>query len=213
MIVFCTVSFSGIFSPVEIAFFGVSGGSNSLSSAFASSGVKAFLLPLVPFLTPLFPFLGVANMSIFRNYTTDNLGRLCFLPAIPSFVDPDEEESFSVSYDRPKNYFFGQIGARPLPSSVKSDPSFGRQKKVKEVRFVNDLNTTLRGIPPTYMRRTSWRLRGWTATEAHSFWQEKYRGYPYWECKDRCDWWFSLGFSWGWDTRYPLGAYHSSACW
>jgi len=46
-------------------------------------------------------------MSIFRNYTTDDMRRLCFLPAIPSFVDPDEEESFSVSYDSPKDYFFG----------------------------------------------------------------------------------------------------------
>jgi len=57
-------------------------------------------------------------MSIFRNYTTDNLGRLCFLLAIPSFVDPDEEKSFSVSCDSPKDYFFGQMGARPEPSSV-----------------------------------------------------------------------------------------------
>jgi len=44
-------------------------------------------------------------MSTFRNCTTDDLGRLCFLPAIPSFMDPDEEESFSVSYDSPKDYF------------------------------------------------------------------------------------------------------------
>jgi len=65
-------------------------------------------------------------MSIFRNYTTNNMGRLCFLPAIPSFVDPDEEEFFSVSYDSPRDYFFEQMGARPKPSSVKSDSSFGR---------------------------------------------------------------------------------------
>jgi len=152
-------------------------------------------------------------MSIFRNYTTDDFGRFCFLPAIPSFVDPDEEESFSVSYNSHKDYFFGQLGARAKPSSVKSDPSFGRQKKVKEVRFVNGLNTPLRGIPPAYDRSTPWRLGGWTAREAYSFWQERYRWCPCWDCKDRCDWWFSLGFSWGWDTRYPLGEYHSSACW
>jgi len=93
-------------------------------------------------------------MSIFRNYTTDDLGKLCFLPAIPSFVDPDEQESFSVSYDSPKDYFFGQMGARPKPSSVKSDPS-GRIRKVKEVRFIDGLNTTLTGIPPSYDRSTS----------------------------------------------------------
>ena len=113
-------------------------------------------------------------MSIFRNYTTDDLGRLCFLPAIPSFVDPDEEESFSVSYNSPTDYFFVQMGARPKPSSVKSDPS-GRVKKVKEVRFVDGLNTTLRAIPPAYNMSTSWRLRGWTARKAYSFWQERYR--------------------------------------
>ena len=84
-------------------------------------------------------------------------------------MDPDEEESFSVCYDSTKNYFFGQIGARPKPSSVKSDPSFGMQKKVKEVRFIDGLNTTLRGIPPAYDRSTSWGLRGWTAREAYSF--------------------------------------------
>jgi len=151
-------------------------------------------------------------MSIFWNYTTDNVGRLCFLPSIPSFVDPDEEESFSVSYNSPKHYFFGQMGARTKPSSVKSDPSF-RVKKVKEVRFIDGINTTLRGIPPAYNGGTSWRLRGWTAREAYSFWHERYRWCPCWECKDRCDWWFSLGFSWGWDTRYSLGEYHSSACW
>jgi len=98
-------------------------------------------------------------MFIFRNYTTDDVGRLCFLTAIPSFVDPDEEESFSVSYNSPKDYFFGQMGSRPKPSSVKSDPSFGGVKKVKEVRFIDGLNTTLRGIPPAYNRSTSWRLR------------------------------------------------------
>jgi len=171
-----------------MAFLGVTVGTNSLSSAFVSSGVKAFLLLLVPLLTPFFSFLRVANMSIFRNYTTDDFGRLCFLPTIPSFVDPDEEESFSVSHNSPKDYFFGQMGARPKPSSVKSHPSFGRVRKVKEVRFVDGLNTTLRGIPSAYDRSTSWRLRDWTAREAYSFWQERYR----------------------W---YPLGEYHSSACW
>jgi len=149
-------------------------------------------------------------MSIFRNYTTDDLGRLCFLPAIPSFVDPDEEESFSVSYASPKDYFFGQMVARPKPSSIKSDSS-GRVREVKEVRFVDGLNTTLRGIPPAYESSTSWSLRGWTAKEAYSFRQERYRWCPWWMCKDRYDWWFSLGFSWGWDTRYPLREYHSSA--
>ena len=116
-----------------MAFFGVSRGINSLSSAFASSGVKAFLLPLVPLLAPFFPFLRVANMFIFRKYTTDHLGRLGFLPAIPSFVDPDEKESFSVSYNSPKNYFIGQMGARPKPFSVKSDPSFGGVRKVRRL--------------------------------------------------------------------------------
>jgi len=152
-------------------------------------------------------------MSIFRNYTTDDMGRLCFLPAIPSFVDPDEEESFSVSYNSPQDYFFGQMGARPKPSSIKSDPSFGRQRKVKEVRFIDGLKTTLRGIPPASDRSTSWSVRGWTSKEAYSFLEERYRWCPYWECKDRCDWWFSLRLSWSWDTRYPLGEYHSSACW
>jgi len=80
------------------------------------------------------------------------------------------------------------MGARPKPSSVKSDPSFGGAKKVKEVKFVDSLNTTLRGIPPAYNSSTSWRLRGWTAREAYSFWQERYRWCPCWECKDRCDW-------------------------
>jgi len=42
--VFCTASFSWISFPVGMAFLGVSGATNSLSSAFASSGVKAFLL-------------------------------------------------------------------------------------------------------------------------------------------------------------------------
>jgi len=65
-------------------------------------------------------------------------------------MNPDEQESFSVSYNSPKAYFFRQMGARPKPSSIKSDPSFGRPKKVKEVRFVDTLNTTLRGIPPAY---------------------------------------------------------------
>jgi len=116
-------------------------------------------------------------MSIFRNYTTDDLERICFLAAIPSFVDPDEEESFSVSYDSPKDYFFGQMGARPKPSFVRFDPSFGRQKMVKEVRFIDGLNTTLRGIP-TFSRSTPFGLRGWTAREAYSFWQERYRWYP-----------------------------------
>jgi len=70
-------------------------------------------------------------------------------------VDPDEEESFSVSYNSSKDYFFRQMGARPKPSSVKSDPSFGRVKKVKKVRFVDGLNTTLRSIPPASDRGTS----------------------------------------------------------
>ena len=79
-----------------------------MSSAFASSGGKAFLLSfLMPLLAAFFPFLEVANMFIFRNYTTDDLGRLCFLPTILSFVDPDKKESFSVSYNSPKDYFFG----------------------------------------------------------------------------------------------------------
>jgi len=125
-----------------MAFLGVSEGTNSRSSAFALSRVKAFLLPLVPLLEPFFPFLKVASMFIFRNYTTDDFGRRCFLPSIPSFVDPVEEESFSVSYNSPKDYFFGQMRARAKPSSVKSDPYFGRQKKVKEVRFVDSFNTT-----------------------------------------------------------------------
>jgi len=107
-------------------------------------------------------------MSIFRNYTTDDLGRLCFFSCIRSFVDPDEEESFSVSYNSPKDYFFRPMGARANLSSIKSDPSLGRQNKVKEVRFVDGLNTTLRGIP-IYNRSTPWKLRGWTAREAYSF--------------------------------------------
>ena len=117
-IVSCTASFSGMSNPVGMAFFGVSGGTNSLSSAFASSGVKAFLLPLVPPMAPCLFFLKVANMSIFKNYATDNLGRLCFLPAIPWFVYSDEEDSFSVSYNSPKDYFFGQMGPRPKDSLV-----------------------------------------------------------------------------------------------
>jgi len=108
-------------------------------------------------------------MSIFRNYTTDDVVRLCFLPAIPSFVDPDEEESFSVSYNSLKDYFFRQMGARPKPSSVKSDPT-GKVRKLKEVRFVDSDNTTLRGILPAYDRSTSWRLRGLNAREAFCFW-------------------------------------------
>jgi len=152
-------------------------------------------------------------MSIFRNYTTDDLGKLCFLFAIPSFLDPDNKESFSVSYDGSKDSFFKQMGTRPKPTSVKSNPSFGRPKKVKEVRFIDGLNTTLRGIPPAYDRSTSYTLRGWTAREAYSFWQERYRWCFGWECKERCDWWFSLRFSCSWNTRYPLGEYHSSACW
>ena len=173
--------------PFGMVFLSVSGGTNSLSSAIASLGVKAFLLPLVPLLAPFFPFLVLANMAIFRNYTTDDLGRVCFLPAIPSFMDPDEEESFSVSYNSPKDYFFGQMGARPKLSAVKSDPSFGRKRKVKGVRFVDGLNTTLRSIPPAYDRNTSWRVRDWTTREAYSFWQKRYRWCPCWECKDRCD--------------------------
>ena len=133
-------------------------------------------------------------MSIFMNCTTDDVGRLCFLPAIPSFVDPDVEQSFLVSYVSSKDYFLGQMGARPNHSSVKSDPSFGRQKKVKEVRFIDGLNTTLLGIP-AFSRSTAFNLSGWTAREAYTFWQERYRWCPYWKCKDSCDWWFSLGFS------------------
>ena len=52
------------------------------------------------------------------------------------------------------------MGTRPKPSSVKFDPSFSRPKKFKEVKFVECFNTTLRGIPPTYDRSTSLRLRG-----------------------------------------------------
>ena len=152
-----------------MAFLGVSGGTNSSRSALDSSGVKVFLLPLVLLLTPFFPFLEVANISIFRNYTTDDFGSLCFLPAIPSFVDPDEEESFSVSYNGTKDYFVGQMRARPKPSSVKSDPTFSSVRKVKEVRFVDGLNTTLRGIPPAYDRSSSRRFTSWTAREAYSF--------------------------------------------
>jgi len=70
-------------------------------------------------------------------------------------MDPDEEEYFSVSYKGPIDYFFGQMGARPKPSSVKSDPSFGEKRNIKEVRFIDGLNTTLRGIPPAYNRSTS----------------------------------------------------------
>jgi len=101
-------------------------------------------------------------MSNFRNYTTDDVGKLCFLPAIPSFVDPEEEESFSVSYNSPKDYIFGQMGARPKPSSVKFDPSF-RVKKTKEVKFVDGLNTALRGIL-VFSRNSPWWLRSWTAS-------------------------------------------------
>jgi len=158
--VFFTPSFSRISNPVGMAFLGVSEATNSLSSAFAASGVKAFLLPLMPLLAPFFPFLEVPKMSIFRNYTNDDFGRLCFLPAIPYFVDPDQEECFSVFYDSSKDNFFGQIGARPKPSSVKSDPSLGRVKNFREVRFVDGLNTTLSGIPIAYNRDTSWKLRG-----------------------------------------------------
>ena len=161
--------------PVRIAFLGVSRGTNSLSSAFASSGVKAFLLHLVPPLAPLFAFLGVTKMSIFRNYTNEKVGMLCYLPAIPSFVDPDKEECFSLSNDSPKDYFFVHMESGPRPSSVKSDTSFGRQKNVKKVRFVDSQNTTFNSIPPTYNRSSSWRLRGWTAREAYSFQQERYR--------------------------------------
>jgi len=70
-------------------------------------------------------------MSIFRNYTTTDLRRLGFLLAIPSFVDPNKEESFSVFYNSSKDYFFRQMGPRPKPSSVKSDLCLGGQKKVK----------------------------------------------------------------------------------
>ena len=113
---------------------------------------------------------------------------LCFLPAILSFVDPDKEEFLSVSYNRPKDYFFEQIGARPNSSSIKSDPSFGRTRKVKGVSFVDGLATTLRGISPAYDRSTSWRLRGWTASEAYSFRWKRYSWYHCWGCKNRYDW-------------------------
>jgi len=192
-------------SPVGIAFLGISGSNNSLSSAFASSGVNAFLLLLVPPLALFFSFLEVANMSIFRNYTPDDVERLCFLPAITSFVYPDEGAFFSVSYDSTKDYLFGQIGARLKLSLIKSESSFNKRRKVKEVRFVDGLNTTFRGIPAVYNKSTTSRLRGWTAGEAYSFWQERYRCLC-WKCKDMCDWWFSLGFSWSWDTKYPLGS-------
>jgi len=48
------------------------------------------------------------------------------LPTIPSFLDPNKEESFSVSNNSTKDYYLGQMGSAPKPSSVKSDPSFGR---------------------------------------------------------------------------------------
>jgi len=45
-IVSCTAFFSCISNLVGMAFFGVSVSTNSVSSAFALSGVNAFLLPL-----------------------------------------------------------------------------------------------------------------------------------------------------------------------
>jgi hypothetical protein len=154
-------------------------------------------------------------MAIFQNYTTDDLGRLVMLPALPSFVDPDEDETLSVSYDTPQEYFFSQMEAFPSKSSsVKSDPSFGRPRKVKkEVRFLDTLSGTNRGIPSCKDRNIPFAQRGWSAREAYSWWQERYRWCPCLECKVRCDWWFSLGFQWGWDTRYPLGIFHSPTCW
>jgi len=75
-------------------------------------------------------------------------------------MDPDKNESFSVSYNSTKDYFFAQKRARHKASFVKFDAFFGEKKKVKKVRFVDGLNTTLSDIPPAYDSSTSWGPRG-----------------------------------------------------
>jgi len=45
-------------------------------------------------------------MSILRNYTTNDFGRIVFIPALPSFVDPDTNKLFSVCYNCHKVYYF-----------------------------------------------------------------------------------------------------------
>jgi hypothetical protein len=154
-------------------------------------------------------------MSIFRYYTTDDFGKFVFLPSLPSFTDPDEEESQSVSYDTPVDYFWSNFSGCSKPSSVCTCPGYGRSRKVeKQVRFVDTLSGTKRGIPAFPMdRNTPFVKRGWTAREAFSFWQERNRFCPCFDCWDRCDWWFTLGFRWGWDTWFSLdGEYHPSNC-
>jgi hypothetical protein len=153
-------------------------------------------------------------MSIFRYYTTDSLGKFSFQSMPPYVRDPEEGDISFESGSSPKDYFFSIYNPNKRSSSVASDPSSGRPRKVrKQVRFVDDLRGTQRGIPPLKDRTVPFVKRGWSAKEALSFWQERYRLFPDQDNWDRITWWFTLGFDWGWDSMWYLDEFHSSSCW
>lgn len=127
-------------------------------------------------------------MSI-RYYTTES--SFAVLPAAPLARDPDSGSDLSLSYESPKSTYSDQP----------------RKKKSKRVRFVDDsgLNGFNNlGFPGAAGRDTAWKDRGWTPRYMVRLWQERYLEYPSERAVRERDFWFKLGFDWGWDSLWSL---------
>ena len=191
---------AGIFNPGVLAFLGVL--ANFALSSAISSGFIAFLLPAYLLLLGP-PFCGVENMSI-RFYTTEDdfVVRSC----APWVRDPDSSAS-SGSF------------AASVVERARSEPGTSSKKR-KRVRFVDDSGIVGErvGFPPLGDRSVPWGRRGFTPRYMVSLWGERYKEDGLAESKRQKDFWYGLGYGWGWDSLWNLDVdredrfYPSLAC-
>ena len=124
-------------------------------------------------------------MSI-RFYSAED--DFCVFPVAPWSRDPDSVASSVVA----------------SPSVTRSEP--GVREKVRRVRFLDDSGIVggRVGFPPLGDRSVAWSKRGFTPRYLVNLWGEKYReDRSVFSLKQR-NFWFSLGFEWGWDTLRDL---------
>ena len=190
---------AGIFNPGFLGFLGVLA-NFALSSAISSEFIAFLLPPNLLLHGP--PFSGVENMSI-TFYTTEDDVEVRFCP--PWARDPDSGSSF--------------VSVSPMEKAM-SEPCGGVGKRKKRVRYVDDSGIVGErvGFPPLGDRSVPWGRRGFTPRYMVSLWGERYREDGLLESKVQKDFWFGLGYGWGWDTLWNLDMdredrYVASLCW
>jgi len=116
---------------------------------------------------------------VFKSYDTNSLGQFR-----TAYQDPDEDSSVLVE-----------------SGSVCSDPIGKRVTFAKKVVFLDEL-VGGNCCCPSMLTMEDWGKKCWTARYMARLWRERYRYCPCECCSWQMQFWFDLGYFWGWDEYW-----------